>query len=243
MFGMGDAGQVILQLERYLADGREEITEVMARDLIEQLRAKRRPEVTDHVHLVKARRLLVDVLLVRGKAAESIKELKHLHRARKRLEATVRRGDPSLLERLTPASEDHLRAMRASASLGRASAARSALGKAETLRPGQLRGAVEAVELLGDVSGLGKVLNHIAAASGQVVQGEPGTKVVPPTAEDQSVDAVRLIAALDQCGGGTLRENLAMQHQRLVEAEAVSAARLKAAIESLQPVVDYHEYG
>jgi hypothetical protein len=34
-----------------------------------------------------------------------------------------------------------------------------------------------------------------------------------------------------------------MQHQRLVEAEAVSAARLKAAIESLQPVVDYHEYG
>ena len=47
MFGMGDAGQVLVQLERYLADGREEITEVMARDLVGQLRAKRGREVTD----------------------------------------------------------------------------------------------------------------------------------------------------------------------------------------------------
>ncbi|MDA0877344.1 MAG: hypothetical protein O3B05_00555 [archaeon] len=243
MFGMGDAGQVILQLERYLADGREEITEVMARDLIDQLRAKSRPEVVDQVHLVKALRLLVDVLLVRGKAKDASKEIKRLHRARRRLEATVRRGDASLLERLTPASEDHLRAMRVRAALGHASAARSALAKAESTRPGQLRGAVEAVEALGDAAGLGKMLTRIATAAGPVVQGAEGAVVVPPTAEDQAVEAERLMAALDRCGGGPLREDLAQQHRAIVDAEAAASARLQAAIESLQPVVDYHEYG
>ena len=243
MFGMGDAGQVLLQLERYLADGREEITEVMARDLVAQLHAKRRPEVTDLVHHVKALRLLVDVLLLRGKAVEAKKEVKRLHRLRKKLESTVRRADASLLDRLTPSSEDHLRGMRVHLAQGRPAAAKGALIKAQSRRPGQLRGAVEAVEAVGDVAGLGRVLQQIAHAAGPVVPSEQGHQIVPETAPDQAVDAARLMAALERCGGGPVHARLADELHQLEQAEAAASARLQAAIDALQPVVDYHEYG
>ncbi|MEC7411370.1 MAG: hypothetical protein VYE08_01925 [Candidatus Thermoplasmatota archaeon] len=177
MFGMGDAGQVLVQLERYLADGREEITEVMARDLVGQLRAKRGREVTDQVHLVKALRLLSDVLILRGKAKEGAAEVRRLHRERRALERTVRRADPSLLERLTPAAEDHLRSLRAAASLGRAGAARKALKRLVKTRPGHLLAHVEAVERLGEAGGFGRPTSGKARTrghrSGPPRQGAP----------------------------------------------------------------------
>lgn len=246
MFGMGDAGQVLVQLERYLADGREEITEVMARDLVGQLRAKRGREVTDQVHLVKALRLLSDVLILRGKAKEGAAEIRRLHRERRALERTVRRADPSLLERLTPAAEDHLRSLRAAASLGRAGAARKALKRLVKTRPGHLLAHVEAVERLGESGGFGRRLADAVDTAGPVVQAEHGLSLVPNTAPESAVLLERVEAALSTCKDTRARaalERIKIEGDALRNREAQAQAKLQAAIASLAPTHDYYEYG
>ena len=246
MFGMGDAGQVLVQLERYLADGREEITEVMARDLVGQLRANRGREVTDQVHLVKALRLLSDVLLLRGKAKEGAAEVRRLHRERRALERTVRRADPSLLERLTPAAEDHLRSLRAAASLGRAGAARKALKRLVKTRPGHLLAHVEAVERLGEAGGFGRRLADAVNAAGPVVQAEHGLSLVPNTAPESAVLLERVEAVLSTCNDARARaalERITIEGDALRNREAQAQAKLQAAIASLEPTHDYYEYG
>ena len=246
MFGMGDAGQVLVQLERYLADGREEITEVMARDLVGQLRAKRGREVTDQVHLVKALRLLSDVLILRGKAKEGAAEVRRLHRERRALERTVRRADPALLERLTPAAEDHLRSLRAAATLGRAGAARKALKRLVKTRPGHLLAHVEAVERLGEAGGFGRRLADAVDAAGLVVQAEHGLSLVPNTAPESAVLLERVEAALSTCNDARARaalERIKIEGDGLRSREAQAQAKLQAAIASLEPTHDYYEYG
>ena len=246
MFGMGDAGQVLVQLERYLADGREEITEVMARDLVGQLRAKRGREVTDQVHLVKALRLLSDVLILRGKAKEGAAEVRRLHRERRALERTVRRADPALLERLTPAAEDHLRSLRAAASQGRAGAARKALKRLVKTRPGHLLAHVEAVERLGEAGGFGRRLADAVDAAGPVVQAEHGLSLVPNTAPESAVLLERVEAALSTCNDARARaalERIKIEGDGLRSREAQAQAKLQAAIASLEPTHDYYEYG
>ena len=246
MFGMGDAGQVLVQLERYLADGREEITEVMARDLVGQLRAKRGREVTDQVHLVKALRLLSDVLILRGKAKEGAAEVRRLHRERRALERTVRRADPALLERLTPAAEDHLRSLRAAASQGRAGAARKALKRLVKTRPGHLLAHVEAVERLGEAGGFGRRLADVVDAAGPVVQAEHGLSLVPNTAPESAVLLERVEAALSTCNDARARaalERIKIEGDGLRGREAQAQAKLQAAIASLEPTHDYYEYG
>ena len=246
MFGMGDAGQVLVQLERYLADGREEITEVMARDLVGQLRAKRGREVTEQVHLVKALRLLSDVLLLRGKAKEGAAEVRRLHRERRALERTVRRADPSLLERLTPAAEDHLRSLRAAASLGRAGAARKALKRLVKTRPGHLLAHVEAVERLGEAGGFGRRLADAVNAAGPVVQAEHGLSLVPNTAPESAVLLERVEAVLSTCNDARARaalERITIEGDALRNRAAQAQAKLQAAIASLEPTHDYYEYG
>ena len=246
MFGMGDAGQVLVQLERYLADGREEITEVMARDLVGQLRAKRGREVTEQVHLVKALRLLSDVLILRGKAKEGAAEVRRLHRERRALERTVRRADPALLERLTPAAEDHLRSLRAAASLGRAGAARKALKRLVKTRPGHLLAHVEAVERLGEAGGFGRRLADAVDAAGPVVQAEHGLSLVPNTAPESAVLLERVEAALSTCNDARARaalERIKIEGDGLRNREAQAQAKLQAAIASLEPTHDYYEYG
>lgn len=246
MFGMGDAGQVLVQLERYLADGREEITEVMARDLVGQLRAKRGREVTDQVHLVKALRLLSDVLILRGKAKEGAAEVRRLHRERRALERTVRRADPALLERLTPAAEDHLRSLRAAAALGRAGAARKALKRLVKTRPGHLLAHVEAVERLGEAGGFGRRLADAVDAAGPVVQAEHGLSLVPNTAPESAVLLERVEAALSTCKDARARaalERITIEGDALRNQAAQAQAKLQAAIASLEPTHDYYEYG
>ena len=246
MFGMGDAGQVLVQLERYLADGREEITEVMARDLVKQLQAKRKRDVTEQVHLVKALRLLTDVLILRGKAKEGASEVRRLHRERRALERTVRRADPSLLERLTPASEDHLRSLRVAAAMGRTGASKKALNRLLRTRRGHLLAHVEAVARLGDVGGLGRRLAEAANAAGALVETEHGLQLVPASAPESAVMLQRLEAALSSCNDARALE----AHARLsAEGEvhrtkaSAAEAKLQAAIASLEPTHDYYEYG
>ncbi|MDP6232589.1 MAG: hypothetical protein QF839_00250 [Candidatus Poseidoniaceae archaeon] len=246
MFGMGDAGQVLVQLERYLADGREEITEVMARDLVQQLRAKRGRDVTEQVHLVKALRLLSDVLLLRGKVKDGAAEVRRLHRERRALERTVRRADPALLERLTPAAEDHLRSLRAAAALGRSGGARKALKRIGRTRPGHLLAHVEAVERLGDVAGLGRRLGDAAHAARPIQQTEQGLHLVPASAPESAVDLARVEAALASCKDSRASEVHALlqaEGASLRNKEAEAQAKLQAAIASLEPTHDYYEYG
>ena len=215
-------------------------------DLVGQLRAKRGREVTDQVHLVKALRLLSDVLILRGKAKEGAAEVRRLHRERRALERTVRRADPSLLERLTPAAEDHLRSLRAAASLGRAGAARKALKRLVKTRPGHLLAHVEAVERLGEAGGFGRRLADAVDAAGPVVQAEHGLSLVPNMAPESAVLLERVEAALSTCNDARARaalERIKIEGDALRNREAQAQAKLQAAIASLEPTHDYYEYG
>ena len=214
--------------------------------MVGQLRAKRGREVTDQVHLVKALRLLSDVLILRGKAKEGAAEVRRLHRERRALERTVRRADPSLLERLTPAAEDHLRSLRAAASLGRAGAARKALKRLVKTRPGHLLAHVEAVERLGEAGGFGRRLADAVDAAGPVVQAEHGLSLVPNMAPESAVLLERVEAALSTCNDARARaalERIKIEGDALRNREAQAQAKLQAAIASLEPTHDYYEYG
>ena len=67
MFGMNDPAQTLLQLERYIEDGRMEMSEVMATQFTEMFLSQKKRTADSQIMLVKGLRILCDVFLARGK--------------------------------------------------------------------------------------------------------------------------------------------------------------------------------
>ena len=63
MFGMNDPAQTLLQLERYVDEGRMEMSEVMAIQFTEMFLADKKRDVDAQIMLVKGLRILCDVFL------------------------------------------------------------------------------------------------------------------------------------------------------------------------------------
>ena len=80
MFGMSDPAQTLLQIERYIKDGRMEMSDVMASEFTSMLLANKKRAVDSQVMLVKGLRLYCDVLLLRNKAKEGTAIVKILHK-------------------------------------------------------------------------------------------------------------------------------------------------------------------
>ena len=77
MFGMNDPAQTLLQLERYILDGRMEMSEVMAMQFTEMFLARKKRSTEDQIMLVKGLRILCDVLVTRGKGARACGKRQH----------------------------------------------------------------------------------------------------------------------------------------------------------------------
>ena len=123
MFGMDDPAQTLIQLERYILDGRMEMSEVMATQFTEMFLLRKKRTADEQIMLVKGLRILCDVLLARGKADRAVASVGLLLKERKKLVKTLRNGAPHLLEQMTPEAEDVHRAANAYAAGGKIRAA------------------------------------------------------------------------------------------------------------------------
>ena len=83
MFGMQDPSQTLHQIERYMAEGRLELSEVMATQFCDMMLARKKREPQDQIFLLKGLRLMCDVYLMRDKADQSLTSIKRMHSERK----------------------------------------------------------------------------------------------------------------------------------------------------------------
>ena len=249
MFGMQDPAQTLHQIERYMQEGRLELSEVMATQFCDMMLAKKKREPQDQIFLLKGLRLMCDVYLLRGKADQSMATIKRMHGERKALVKVLQKHAPQMLASMQPEHEDHFRAGRLYAAAGKGRKASKAFSTCEKLRPGHLAAALAAFEALPSKGHAERFLTTIAAA-GDVIQANGVFQLEPR--DSPSVLLHDVLMALHN-GTSTVpshaarfqaeRTQLEGQQAAIVAGEQAANARLQTALDSLQPKHDYYQYG
>ena len=248
MFGMQDPSQTLLQIERYMAEGRLELSEVMATQFCDLMLSNKKRDPQQQIFLLKGLRLMCDVYLLRDKANQSMKAIKRMHGERKALVKVLEKHAPQMLDTMQPEHEDHLRAGRLYAAAGKTKAAAKSFARCEKLAPGHLAAAKAAVEASPSKAHVQRFLAAIQAA-GDVIQAN-GVFELQPTASP----AVRLdevMTALSACAQSSAHagpcnealQRLQAQQTAIIAGEQAANARLQTALDSLQPKHDYYQYG
>ncbi len=249
MFGMNDPAQTLIQLERYILDGRMEMSEVMAMQFTEMLLARKKRSADDQIMLVKGLRILCDVLVARGKGARAVASVHILLKERKKLVKILRSGAPHLIEQMTPEAEDQHRAGNVLASGGKKRAAKKAYAKAEKLAPGNLSAALDACRYIGYETKLIDWLATSCETAGPVIY-TGGVFMLEPVGTapvDASQVAEALLGAVPHgLGNSSLCADQAQRIEEekaaIMRGEAAANARLQSALDSLTPKHDYYEY-
>ncbi len=262
LFGMGDPATVIDQYRRYVQDGRFEISEVMASELSDLLLAKKGRSLTEQGHLVTALRDLASIQEIRTKWKESRAAAAMLVKARKKYVKLLKQNgfraeanEASMLE-----AEDEVQRGRVRAREG---ALKSALGhykRALKINPRFIEAAYRPMEaheqIKSSLKGAGKSaikLSKVLSDSGPVTRVGESFELHPEGAVAQPlnqllVDLERWVSSnllLPQKPTTILSESLANLRNQIgaiERGEQAANARLQAAIDSLEPSVDYHEY-
>jgi hypothetical protein len=249
MFGMNDPAQTLLQLERYVADGRMEMSEVMAIEFTDMFLTQKKRDADSQIMLVKGLRILCDIFLARNKAKRGISTVKILHRERKKLVRMLSKGAPQLLEKMTPAAEDFRRAGKLFAHAGKSSAAMKAFTQCEKKSPGHVAAALEACQVIPDQKKLIQRLVDIVANSGHVIMYEGVFYLQPdasPMAKTEEIMAVLHTAIEKQIGPADACqkqiERISGERLAIERGDAAANARLQAAMDLLKPQHDYYEY-
>jgi len=249
MFGMNDPAQTLLQLERYVEDGRMEMSEVMATQFTEMFLSDKKRTADAQIMLVKGLRILCDVFLVRGKVQRAIASVKTLHRERKKMIRILSKGAPHLLEKMTDPAEDYRRAGKIYATAGKKSIAMKAFSKCEKQSPGHVASAMEACQLLGFDKNLVRRFISTVQEAGPVILSNGHFELQPlglPVADAREVQKL-LQSAVD---AGVSSTDICQHHiSRISEeigaierGEAAANARLQAAMDLLKPQHDYYKY-
>ena len=250
MFGMSNPAQTLLQIERYIEDGRMEMSEVMASEFTSMLLANKKRAVDSQVMLVKGLRLYCDVLLQRNKAKEGTAIVKILHRERKKLIRILKKNAPELILKLTPPAEDYRREGNLHAAAGKNGSAQKAYSKCQKLAPNHIAAAYEAVVAMGPEKKMLQVLLNCCAASEMVIKKD-GLFILEPE-NRPAQDAKKLLATLQALSGVHVSQRSAVkgESERLEKeisaienGEAVANAKLQSALDALKPKHDYYEYG
>jgi hypothetical protein len=249
MFGMSNPAQTLLQIERYIEDGRMEMSEVMASEFTSMLLANKKRAVDSQVMLVKGLRLYCDVLLQRNKAKEGTAIVKILHRERKKLIRILKKNAPELILKLTPPAEDYRREGNLHAAAGKNGSAQKAYSKCQKLAPNHIAAAYEAVVAMGPEKKMLQVLLNCCAASEMVIKKD-GLFILEPE-NRPAQDAKKLLATLQALSGVHVSQRSAVkgESERLEKeisaienGEAVANAKLQSALDALKPKHDYYEY-
>ena len=250
MFGMSNPAQTLLQIERYIEDGRMEMSEVMASEFTSMLLANKKRAVDSQVMLVKGLRLYCDVLLQRNKAKEGIRIIKILHRERKKLIRILKNNAPELISKLTPPAEDYRREGNLHAAAGKNGPAKKAYYKCQKLAPNHIAAAYEAVVAMGPEKKMLQVLLNCCAASEMVIKKD-GLFILEPE-NRPAQDAKKLLATLQALSGVHISQRSAVKSESerlekeitaIENGEAVANAKLQSALDALKPKHDYYEYG
>ena len=249
MFGMQDPSQTLHQIERYMQEGRLELSEVMATQFCEMMLGRKKREPQDQIFLLKGLRLMCDIYLMRGKANQSMATIKRMHGERKALVKVLQKHAPQMLTSMQPEHEDHLRAGRLWAAAGKHRKAAKAFAVCEKLVPGHLAAARAAVEALPSKGHAERFLSAIAAA-GNVIQAN-GVFQLEPTGSPPVV--LHDVLTTLHNGATTIpshgekfqaeRSRLEAQQAAILAGEQAANARHQTALDSLQPKHDYYQYG
>lgn len=250
MFGMDDPAQTLIQLERYILDGRMEMSEVMAAQFTEMFLLRKKRTADDQIMLVKGLRILCDVLVAREKGARAVASVGILLKERKKLVKILRTGAPHLLEQMTPEAEDMHRAGNVYAAGGKKRAARKAYAKAEKLAPGNLSSALDACRHVGYEAKLIDRLAKSSASSGNVIYANSIFTLRPAASKRVDAEQVRqaLLGAVPHgIGDAALcaleAERIKSEMDAILAGEAAANAQLQSALDALTPKHDYYEYG
>ena len=248
MFGMSDPTQTLVQIERYIQDGRLEMSEVMCTQFTEMLMADKKRDANKQMLLVKGLRMFVDVLLIRNKPAKAVSAVSSLIRERKKLTSLLSKHAPELLSKMTPPSEDFRRAGVVYAKNNKAGKAKKFFAKCEKLAPNHLAAANEAVALLEYDKTLTSRLLKSCKAAGPVIRRD-GIFVLEPEGlpscnVDELLKTLESVQAkgshISECAGQAARIRAEME--AIERGEAAENARLQNALDTLKPKHDYYEY-
>ena len=249
MFGMADPAQTIQQIERYAAEGRLEIAEVMATEFCQLMLTKHSENTQQLVYLVKGLRLLCSIFLLREKGKEGLIWIKKLHNFRKKLHNLLRKNAPELLKSLPSPGEDYHLSGNLYAMANKKSKARKMYNKSSKFLNHPLEVRCDAVlyglqdsstmlfflESLDHHQGISRVNEefHVMSASGTLVHF---SKVK---------QCLTMMVTVEKFQSRT-QEHLDFFEQeihRIEEGERAANAQLEAALQNLQPKHDYYQYG
>lgn len=249
MFGMQDPSQTLHQIERYMQEGRLELSEVMATQFCDMMLAKKKRDPQQQIFLLKGLRLMCDVYLMRDKADQSMASIKRMHSERKALVKILQKHAPQMLEAMQPEHEDHLRAGRLYAAAGKQRAASKAFAKCEKLSPGHLAAAHTAADLMPTKAHVDRLLAAVSAA-GDVIHAngvfELQPTASPPVALETVLNSLRHASASQPGKAPTCQAEITRlegQRTAILAGEQAANARLQSALDSLQPKHDYYQYG
>ena len=261
MFGMDDPAKVVVQIRSYIEEGRYEIAEVMAQELSTHLLHSKRDIHLDTV-LVSALREWVRVLHLRGQYSEANSAARRLAKARKvRIKQVVTSGDEdSLIAEKTLEVEDLILHGRIESERSRLRSSISLFNRAIRIDGNHLEARLSKIgsrwRIRGSLKG-GKrdalqLLNALDRSSGvERINGIMGMR----NGAGSLVSLDRIKSILNGIADPSLGLNSVINERAkssLVRIETESTqieagereadARLAAAIDSLQPSMDYHSY-
>ena len=259
---MGDPATVIDQYRRYVQDGRLEISEVMASELSDMLLSKKGKSLTEQGHLVTALRDLAKIQEIRTKWKESRAAASMLVKARKRYVRLLRSNGMQSDAQAAKIAEaaDEVQRGRVRAHEGALRAALSHWKRARRVQPQLIEAfwrPLEAHERIkSTLKGAGKIglsLAKVLTSVGPVNRVGESFQLQPENTEAQPLesllsDLVRWLKpelALPAKASVALDESKRELNRQIASIEAgeqAANAKLQAAIDTLEPAIDYHEY-
>ena len=267
MFGMSDPATVLTQMRRYASEARFEMAEVMASELTQRIIAEKDRDLVKQDLLVQGLRDLANILEIRGKEKTeklklSLKAGKELSKQRGKLVKMHIDASDKVSAQAVIASrpDDEVQAGRVLVLMNKKGAAMKKFAKANKLIPNHIEACTEAVNAEFSISGnlkkgaksVEKLVSAISAAglvnrSGNsfqlLPQGQRPSDVVAlleritPWCDPSTQLAEAQISALVN-----LRNNLQSQVQKIESGEQAANAALSAAVDKLNPTMDYHKF-
>ena len=259
---MGDPATVIDQYRRYVQDGRMEISEVMASELSDLLLAKKGKTLTEQGHLVTALRDLAKIQEMREKWSESKAAGAMLGKARKKYAKLLRSNgmQNEAKEVSSDEGDDEVQRGRVRAREGSIRSALSHWKRARKIQPQLIEAYWRPLEAHEQIKSTLKGANKAGLALAKVLMSVgPVNKVgdsfqlQPSGSQAQPLDSLlndlarwlmpelglpaKASIALDSA-----KRELERQIASIEAGEQAANAKLQAAIDTLEPVVDYHEY-
>ena len=261
MFGMDDPSKVIEQIRSYIAEGRLELAEVMAQELSTHLLNSKRDKELDRI-LVLVLREWTLVLFIREQWAEARHASIKLSKARK---IEIRRlrslGDLELLSQgLQLEVEDIVLQGRIESSRGNFRASKKWFSRAIKRDPHHIEARLSRIgsrwRIKGTLKGgKGDVLDLLStlekSAGVERIGGVLGMRI----SDSELVPIERILEIIQGCSDSSLglpisvvekaqkmKERIHLEINQIESGERESDARLAAAIDSLTPTLDYHQY-